>query len=53
MDLLDTIVRRDAMWFVHAVISLVLNILGGFNARHRELRSVSKGFFAEASMVRR
>jgi len=48
-DLLDTIVRRDAMWFVHAVISLALNILTGSSARHRATRSVSRGFFTEGS----
>ena len=51
LDMLDTIVRRDAMFFVHAVISMCLNVCGGFSARHRTLRSVSKGFFAEASTV--
>ncbi|KAL3816911.1 hypothetical protein ACHAXA_009106 [Cyclostephanos tholiformis] len=49
VDLIDSIVRREAMWFVHAVISLALNLLTGSSARHRALRSVSKGFFAEAS----
>lgn len=49
VDLLDTIVRRDAMWVGHAVISLALNILTGSTARHRAVLSVSKGFFAEAS----
>jgi hypothetical protein len=51
VDLLDCVVRREAMWFVHAVISLTLNLLTGRSARHRALRSVSKGFFAEASTV--
>jgi hypothetical protein len=37
---------------IHALISLALNVLTGSNARHRALRSVSKGFFAEASTVR-
>lgn len=45
MDLVDTIVRRDVMFGVHAVISLMLNLLGGGSARHRALRSLSKGFF--------
>lgn len=49
VDLLDTIVRRDAMWGAHAVISLALNLLTGSKARHRAIRSVSKGFFTEAS----
>lgn len=49
LDLLDTIVRRDAMWFVHAVISLALNVFTGSSARHRALRSVSRGFFTEGS----
>ncbi len=40
------------MWTIHALISLALNVLTGSNARHRALRSVSKGFFAEASTVR-
>eukprot|EP00581_Thalassiosira_minuscula_P029518 CAMPEP_0183769670 /NCGR_PEP_ID=MMETSP0739-20130205/22817_1 /TAXON_ID=385413 /ORGANISM="Thalassiosira miniscula, Strain CCMP1093" /LENGTH=253 /DNA_ID=CAMNT_0026009347 /DNA_START=7 /DNA_END=768 /DNA_ORIENTATION=+ len=51
IDLLDTIVRKDAMWGFHAVISLVLNLGTGCNARHRMLRTVSKGFFAEASTL--
>ena len=51
LDLVDTIVRRDGMWFVHAVISLALNVLTGFSARHRVIRSVSKGFFTEGSTV--
>mmetsp|Transcript_37614 Transcript_37614/g.78793 ORF Transcript_37614/g.78793 Transcript_37614/m.78793 type:complete len:232 (-) Transcript_37614:175-870(-) len=49
VDLVDTIVRRDVMFAVHAVISLMLNLLGGASARHRVLRSLSKGFFTEAS----
>ncbi|KAL7525211.1 hypothetical protein ACHAWF_001257 [Thalassiosira exigua] len=49
VDLLDTVVRRDAMFFVHAVVSLALNICTGSTARHRMLRSVSKGFFTESS----
>ena len=44
--------RRDGMWFVHAVISLILNVATGFSVRHRVLRSVSKGFFTEGSTVR-
>ena len=51
VDLFDTIIRRDGMWFAHAVITLALNILTGRNARHRELRSLSKGFFSEGSTV--
>jgi len=51
VDLLDCIVRREGMWMVHAVISLILNVLTGWNTQHRILRSVSKGFFAEASTV--
>jgi hypothetical protein len=51
VDLLDCIVRREGMWIVHAVISLILNVLTGWNVQHRALRSVSKGFFAEASTV--
>lgn len=51
VDLLDCIVRREGMWMAHAVISLILNVLTGWNAQHRILRSVSKGFFAEASTV--
>ena len=51
MDLLDSIVRCEYMWLLHAVISLVLNVATGWNARHCALRSVSKGFFAEGSTV--
>lgn len=51
VDLIDCIVRREAMWLVHAVISLALNLLTVQYPMHRELRSVSKGFFAEASTV--
>jgi len=51
VDLLDCVVRREAMWFVHAVISLGLNLLTWRSTPHRVLRSVSKGFFAEASTV--
>ncbi|KAL7437192.1 hypothetical protein ACHAXH_003088 [Discostella pseudostelligera] len=49
VDLLDAVVRGEIMWIVHAIISLALNVLTGRNAKHRVLRSVSKGFFAEAS----
>jgi hypothetical protein len=51
VDLIDCIVRGEAMWFVHAVISLALNLLTAQFPMHRKLRSVSKGFFAEASTV--
>lgn len=51
VDLIDCVVRREGMWIAHAVISLVLNVLTGWNTQHRALRSVSKGFFAEASTV--
>ncbi len=51
LDTFDAIVRLEGMWFVHGVISLALNILTGVSARHRVLRSVSKGFFAEGSTV--
>jgi hypothetical protein len=51
VDLIDCVVRREGMWTAHAVISLVLNVLTGWNTQHRLLRSVSKGFFAEASTV--
>jgi hypothetical protein len=51
VDLLDAVVRGEIMWIVHAIISLALNVLTGRNAKHRVLRSVSKGFFAEASTV--
>ena len=51
VDLMDCVIRREAMWLVHAIISLSLNVLTGRSARHRALRSVSKGFFAEASTV--
>ena len=51
VDLLDSIVRCEYMWLLHAVISLVLNVATGWNARHCALRSVSKGFFAEGSTV--
>mmetsp|Transcript_18378 Transcript_18378/g.39736 ORF Transcript_18378/g.39736 Transcript_18378/m.39736 type:complete len:172 (-) Transcript_18378:322-837(-) len=49
IDLLDAIIRREYMWLVHAVLSLALTILTGCTARHRALRSGSKGVFAEAS----
>lgn len=52
VDLLDCVVRGEIMWMIHALLSLALNVLTGRNARHRALRSVSKGFFAEASTVR-
>lgn len=52
VDLLDAVVRREGMWIAHAVISLALNLLTGCRARHRAVRSVSKGFFAEGSTVR-
>jgi hypothetical protein len=51
VDLMDSVIRRETMWFVHAVISLTLNLLTWRSAPHRALRSVSKGFFAEASTV--
>ena len=51
LDTYDAIVRLEAMWFVHGVISLALNVLTGISARHRILKSVSKGFFAEGSTV--
>ena len=51
VDLLDAVVRGEIMWIVHAIISLALNVLTGRDAKHRALRSVSKGFFAEASTV--
>ena len=51
VDLMDSVIRREAMWFVHAVISLGLNLLTWRSTPHRVLRSVSKGFFAEASTV--
>jgi hypothetical protein len=53
VDLADCVVRGEAMWSVHAVISLALNLLTWRSAPHRALRSVSKGFFAEASTVSR
>lgn len=52
VDLLDAVVRGEIMWMIHAIISLALNVLTGSHVRHRALRSVSKGFFAEASTVR-
>ena len=52
VDLLDCVKQGEIMWMIHALISLALNVLTGSNARHRALRSVSKGFFAEASTVR-
>lgn len=51
MDFLDSLRRKEYMWLIHSMISLVLNIATGWNARHAVLRSVSKGFFAEASTV--
>ena len=51
VDLLDAVIRREGMWTIHAILSLVLNVWTGGDARHRALRSVSKGFFAEASTV--
>ena len=51
IDLLDAIVRKEYIWIIHAVISLVLNVATGWNVKHVKLRSVSKGFFAEASTV--
>lgn len=41
--------RLDAMFTVHAILSLMLNTGSGISSVHRELRSASKGFFAEAS----
>lgn len=52
VDVLDCAVRRDLMWGVHGMISLVLNVATGGNGVHRGLRSLSKGFFTEASTVR-
>eukprot|EP01082_Thalassiosira_pseudonana_P009407 g8371.t1 g8371 contig29:369312-370157(+) len=49
VDVLDCAVRRDLMWGVHGMISLVLNVATGGNGVHRGLRSLSKGFFTEAS----
>lgn len=37
------------MFFVHAVISLALNFSTGGTARHRALKSASKGMLAEGS----
>ena len=51
MDFIDSLRRKEYMWLIHSMISLVLNIATGWNARHAVLRSVSKGFFAEASTV--
>ena len=51
IDLLDAVVRKEYIWIIHAVISLVLNVATGWNVKHVKLRSVSKGFFAEASTV--
>ena len=51
IDLLDAVVRKEYIWIIHAVISLVLNVATGWNIKHVKLRSVSKGFFAEASTV--
>ena len=52
VDLVDAVVRRDAMFVVHAVLSLSLNLFTGGTARHRALMSSSKGMLAEASTVR-
>lgn len=52
VDLVDCVTRRDLMWTVHAVISLVLNVATGFVPRHIVLRSRSRGFLTEASTVR-
>lgn len=49
VDLVDAVVRRDAMFVVHAVLSLSLNLFTGGTARHRALMSSSKGMLAEAS----
>lgn len=51
VDVVDCIVRQDLMWGFHGVISFVLNVGSGMSGVHRQLRSTSKGFFAEASTV--
>lgn len=52
VDLVDSVTRRELMWTVHAVLSLVLNVATGFVPRHVVLRSRSRGFLTEASTVR-
>ena len=51
-DLVDAAVRRDAVFTLHAIVSLSLNLFTGGTARHRALKSSSKGMLAEASTVR-
>lgn len=51
VDVIDCILRKDAMWGFHGVISLVLNVCTASNSVHRGFRSASKGFFTEASTV--
>jgi len=48
-DLVDAAVRRDATFTLHAIVSLSLNLFTGGTARHRALKSSSKGMLAEAS----
>ncbi len=51
VDFIDCAVRGDIMFLIHAVISLALNLMSGLSEVHRQLRSTSKGFFAEVSTV--
>jgi len=49
VDFVDCAVRGDIMFLIHSVISLALNLMSGLSGVHRQLRSTSKGFFAEVS----
>ncbi|KAL7425705.1 hypothetical protein ACHAXM_000131 [Skeletonema potamos] len=50
VDVIDEgIVNGDVMWTIHGLISLGLNLGTAMSARHREIRSVSKGYLVEGS----
>lgn len=51
VDLADCIKRGDAVFFLHAILTLGLNLGTCSSVVHRGLRSSSKGFLAEASTV--
>jgi hypothetical protein len=52
VDVIDEgIINRDVMWTIHGLISLGLNLGTAMSPRHRELRSVSKGYLVEGSTL--
>lgn len=49
VDIVDAVLRRDAMFGVHAALSLLLNMGASRNVKHRQMRNLSKGYLCELS----